>query len=95
MKEFGQKLLAFLNNSRKTSETKALMLGVLWVLMAKVFPAYVPLTLPAFDSPELGTLTLSPAFCFTYMFIQAGRKIFKDGSTPFVPDPPPAQKEGQ
>ena len=86
-------VLATLNESRKTSETKAVLVAALWAGAAQLIPG-VPVTLPEMDLTTigLGVVTLSPAHLILYALIRLVKKVATDGEFPFMPSTTPTKE---
>jgi len=77
-------VLSFLNETRKTTETKAILVAALWAASSAVIPG-VPLMLPPMDFGGMGTLTVSPAVLIAIALVNVIKKVGTDGATPFLP----------
>ena len=86
-------VLATLNESRKTSETKAVLVAALWAGSAMLVPG-IPMILPEMDLTGigLGTVSLSPVHLILYAITRAVIKVGTDGAFPFMPNPTPAKE---
>lgn len=84
-------VLSFLNETRKTTETKAILVSALWAGSASFIPG-VPLMLPPMDFGGMGSLTVSPAVLILIALVQVVKKVFTDGATPFVPTSAPTKE---
>jgi hypothetical protein len=81
------RVLAILDASRKTSETKALFVAALWAGAARLLPS-IPTTIPVdLSAVGMGVLTASPAMMVAYALARLIIKAFTDGETPFMPSP--------
>ncbi len=86
-------VIATLNESRKTSETKAVLVAALWAGAAKLIPG-VPMMLPETDLTGigLGVVSLSPVHLILYALVRVVTKVATDGAFPFMPTPIPTKE---